>query len=120
MQADAIQNYRQRLFEMRHHLTKQIRSLDDAVAEHEHTAGNLAHIPSHPADRDSEGIETTVAVEHSERQMLDQVNSALSRIEQGTYGRCKDCGREIPRERLDVVPHAACCVPCEEKREQAS
>jgi RNA polymerase-binding transcription factor DksA len=102
---------------LRDHLTDEIRRLDAAVAEHEQTPGDLSHVPSHPADRDSEGVETTVAVEHTEWQMLNQVDAALTRIEQGRYGQCQDCGCEIPPERLDAVPYAVCCVRCEKKRE---
>jgi DnaK suppressor protein len=120
MQSDAIQKYKSKLLEMRDHLTGEIRRLDETVSEHEQTAGDLSHVPSHPADRDSEGIETTVAVEHTEWQMLNQVDAALTRLEQGSYGRCQDCGGKIPLARLDAVPYALCCVPCEEKRERAS
>jgi RNA polymerase-binding transcription factor DksA len=120
MQAEAIEKYKQKLLVMRDHFTDEIRRLGDAVAEHERSAGDLSHVPTHPADRDSEGIETTVAMEHNEWQMLDQVNTALTQIEQGKYGLCQDCGRVIPRRRLNVIAHAVRCVPCEEKRERES
>jgi RNA polymerase-binding transcription factor DksA len=41
-----------------------------------------------------------------------QIRAALDRIEQGTYGRCANCGEPISEERLDVLPHAAVCRTC--------
>ena len=50
---------------------------------------------------------------------LQQIENALDRIKQGKYGRCVKCGKEIPAERLEVLPFALMCVNCasaEEKR----
>ena len=43
---------------------------------------------------------------------LRQIDAALDRIEQGTYGECLNCGNEISAERLEAVPHAALCRDC--------
>ena len=43
---------------------------------------------------------------------LGGLQQALSRIEEGTYGRCTECGAEIPRDRLQVFPETATCVEC--------
>lgn len=48
---------------------------------------------------------------------LRQVDGALERIEQGSYGVCIDCGTEIPLERLRAQPWAATCAACAEERE---
>ncbi|MEU2349555.1 TraR/DksA C4-type zinc finger protein [Modestobacter sp. NPDC049651] len=47
-------------------------------------------------------------------QTVEQIDAALQRIAAGTYGRCVDCGREIPVERLEFRPHAAGCVDCQQ------
>ncbi|MGC9666097.1 TraR/DksA family transcriptional regulator [Planosporangium sp. 12N6] len=49
------------------------------------------------------------------RQNLANVTEALRRIAEGTYGTCEKCGGAIPRERLEVVPQARFCVPCQQK-----
>jgi len=46
------------------------------------------------------------------------VLAALSRIGGGTYGRCVDCGHEIPGPRLEARPATARCVPCQSKRDR--
>ncbi len=43
---------------------------------------------------------------------LRSLESALRRVEQGTYGRCSSCGNLIEKERLEMVPHTKLCVPC--------
>jgi DnaK suppressor protein len=43
---------------------------------------------------------------------IDAIDAALTRISEGTYGRCTVCARTIPGERLDAIPWAATCVAC--------
>ncbi len=50
------------------------------------------------------------------RKSLEKLNNALQRIEKGTYGTCIRCGNEIPKGRLELVPEALICVPCQEKK----
>jgi DnaK suppressor protein len=49
-----------------------------------------------------------------EKQKLKQIDDALERIEEKTYGLCEECGVKIPRARLKVVPFAKYCVECKE------
>ena len=51
---------------------------------------------------------------------LIQVQDALKRIEDGTYGKCNTCGKQIPVARLEAVPWAAYCVEDQEKLDRAS
>ena len=57
----------------------------------------------------------TEAILHSARNQRDEVLSALSRIDENSYGKCVDCGHEIPEGRLDARPDAARCVGCQGK-----
>lgn len=50
---------------------------------------------------------------------LNKINDALSRLEQGTYGNCFECGEEIGEKRLRALPFAVRCKDCEEARENA-
>jgi RNA polymerase-binding transcription factor DksA len=49
------------------------------------------------------------------RRTLEQITGALNRITEGTYGHCEKCGTSIPAERLEVLPHARLCVPCQQR-----
>jgi len=69
-------------------------------------------------EHDPEG--QSVAVQRSEsavmlaqaRQHLDEVNAAMSRLEDGSYGVCEGCGRGIPLARLKARPQATRCISC--------
>jgi len=50
---------------------------------------------------------------------LNKINDALSRLEQGNYGNCFECGEEIAEKRLRALPFAVRCKDCEEAREVA-
>jgi len=49
---------------------------------------------------------------------ISLIQSALSKIKQGSYGECADCGKLISRKRLIANPHANRCIGCEKKREE--
>jgi len=48
--------------------------------------------------------------------LLRQVEDALGRIEEGTYGTCDECAQAISPKRLEAVPWALYCISCQEKR----
>ena len=50
---------------------------------------------------------------------LNRVDDALTRLEQGTYGNCFECGEEIAEKRLKALPFAVRCKDCEEAKENA-
>jgi len=54
----------------------------------------------------------------NQQALLTEVEDALKRIEDGTYGKCVNCGRPIPEKRLEAIPWAARDVKCEEQLEQ--
>ena len=73
--------------------------------------------PQDSADAGSTLSETdrTEAILHSARGQRDEVLAALARIEDSSYGRCIDCGGDIPEGRLEARPDAARCVGCQAK-----
>jgi DnaK suppressor protein len=66
----------------------------------------------------SEGKETAFRESSIEFQMLKEVRDALRRMEDGTYGRCIDCGREIAPARLEAVPWTPYCREDQEKHDK--
>ena len=44
-----------------------------------------------------------------------EISAALTRIADGSYGKCENCGQEIPAERLEALPTARLCVSCKQK-----
>jgi len=62
--------------------------------------------------------ELDIILTDREKRKLLQIDDALDRIDDETYGQCEDCGTKIPRARLKVLPFAKFCVECQEKNER--
>ena len=90
-------------------------SLDDEVEEAAARAGN----PRADAAAASLGREIDYTLGENSEQILAEIDAALGRIEDGTYGTCVSCGREIARERLEAYPWASLCIDCKRKAEGA-
>lgn len=63
--------------------------------------------------------ERDLSLSENVKDLLQKVNEALERIENGTYGICEICGLPIPEERLEALPYANLCISCKQKEEQA-
>lgn len=50
---------------------------------------------------------------------IEEIDAALDRIREGTYGACDECGRHISQERLRAIPYARLCIPCKQVEETA-
>jgi RNA polymerase-binding protein DksA len=59
-----------------------------------------------------ENSETMIALEDELSEQEREVEKALARLDQGTYGTCIECGEDIAPERLDALPAAALCFDC--------
>src|SRR5207302_5715560 len=55
---------------------------------------------------------------NNDRQLLQMVENALSRIREGSFGECIACGKEINPKRLEAVPWTRHCIECQEKLEK--
>lgn len=57
------------------------------------------------------------ALGEATRRELTQINRALASIENGEYGSCSECGKEIRVERLEVLPYSTKCLKCASRSE---
>ena len=73
----------------------------------------------HLADHATEMVDREVdeSLEENAEQIVYEIDLALARIDDGTYGQCARCGQQIPAERLDAVPYATLCVSCKQLEE---
>ena len=93
---------------------------DEALKRNRQDAsGDLSTMPIHMADIGSDNFEQdfTLTLLESEEQTLAKVDTALTRIADGTYGTCETCGEGIPKPRLQAIPYALRCVTCAQKEE---
>ena len=84
------------------------------------SAAGDQHIADHASDMLDRELDVTL--EENAAGIVREIDAALARLADGSYGRCTRCGEEIPAERLDAVPYATLCVSCrrdEERLERA-
>jgi DnaK suppressor protein len=74
----------------------------------------------HLADTATETVDREIdyTLEASDGRLLADIDAALGRIENGTYGTCVNCGAQIPPERLEAMPWATLCIECKRKEER--
>ena len=69
--------------------------------------------------REKSDEEVAQAVLGTEEEMLEECQAALGRIDAGTFGKCLECGKPIPKPRLEAVPYARFCIRCARTDEAA-
>jgi len=63
--------------------------------------------------------ERDLSIQNNVRDLIDQMNRAIQRIEDGNYGTCERCGNPIEAARLKALPHALLCMDCKRREERA-
>lgn len=102
------------LLKMREDLVKEIARRSRASAEGSTPdIGDILDSVSEERTR-----ELAMILTDREKRKLKQIDDALDRIEDDTYGLCEECGVKIPKQRLKVMPFARFCVDCQEKSER--
>ncbi|MBI3408295.1 MAG: TraR/DksA C4-type zinc finger protein [Planctomycetes bacterium] len=82
-------------------------------------SGSLSDLPLHPADLAGRQFEEDVslALIGNEERLLEEVGAALSRLEQGRFGRCEQCRKAIAKKRLGALPYTRYCAACAAEQE---
>ena len=75
---------------------------------------------NHPGDMATVTFdrELDYTLEENEGRLLQAIDAALKRMDDGTYGICVNCGKPIPEERLAAVPYAVLCLQCKREEEE--
>jgi RNA polymerase-binding protein DksA len=119
MMGPDLEHYRAVLLALRRRLTGDVSHLADEAlrARGGEASGSLSNAPLHPADLGTDNYEQefTFSLLENQERTLEEIGEALNRMERGTYGRCEECGGEIPRARLQALPYARHCVACARK-----
>jgi DnaK suppressor protein len=113
---DILAGIRNRLSAERENLHEQIQSLSiENQAQHDD-----AGVGNHLADDATDVFtrERNIALSNNAQELLAQVDEALQRLDQGSYGTCANCGREINAERLEALPYATLCITCQSEAER--
>ena len=118
MNKEELTYYKNKLNQEKKRITDLINQLDDngVTRFNAEVASELSFYDNHPSDIASETIEVEKgrALEANERALLDKIDDAVRAIDEGSYGKCQKCGKEIDKERLDFLPYALNCIECED------
>jgi len=114
MNKEQLEHFRQLLLAWKRELMEEV---DRTMLHMKDDAANFPD-PNDRATQESEfGLE--LRTRDRERKLLKKIDSALSRIDDGTYGYCEETGDEIGLRRLEARPVATLCVEAQERRELA-
>lgn len=110
-----------RLLKERDRVNRALERLDEAATISGTDDGDITNYPLHLADQGTDSIEQekSLMLLGTQAELLGDIDEALRRLykEPERYGRCDNCGMEIPFERLDVVPWARTCLECQKTDE---
>ncbi len=110
--------YKDRLMSLRARLRGDVNQMANAALKktRSESNGDLSSMPIHMADIGTDNFEQefTLSLMENEEGTLESIESALERIDLGTYGDCEECGVKIPKARLNAIPYAPLCVKCAE------
>ena len=95
-------------------------SEDTLKKSQKEASGDISGYTYHMADvaTDNYDREFSLGLASNERIVIYELDDALKKIEDGTFGICEDCKSLIAKNRLKAVPSARLCVKCQEKREK--
>jgi len=109
-----IERFKQMLLEKRREILVSVNEMEDEALKKSRldAAGDLSSMPIHMADIGTDNYEQEFALGlmDSERKLLREIDDALQRIEQRTYGICEGTGKQIPKARLKAQPWARYCI----------
>ena len=111
--------YERALLAEKQRMLKQGRATDEVMdAAAPDATGDLTSHRTYTADQGTENYQREMASRFKtiETDTLREIEDALKRIADGTYGICVNCGEPVPTARLEVVPHARFCMKCLNKR----
>ena len=121
MSAIDTDRFREALLEERQRVEAALQNLhEESSGTLYEDAGEETAYDNHLADTATETYdrELDYTLEENSEHVLAEIDAALTRIENGTYGKCTNCGKQIPEERLEALPWATLCIDCQRDQER--
>lgn len=111
-----ITRFHQMLVELKNQLTRSLEGATKDVKRPDEATG----YSQHQADQGTDDFDRTISIEVTGKEfdILKQVERAIEKIENNTYGICDITGAEIPKARLEAIPYATMTVEAQEKFEK--
>jgi DnaK suppressor protein len=122
VKAEELELFKKALLRKREMLTGNMDAMESQALKksRQDASGDLSNMPIHMADIGSDNFEQefTLGLIENEEGMLEAIDGALERIDEGTFGKCETCEKPIPKDRLKAIPHANLCIECQRQQEQ--
>ena len=118
---EQVKQFRQLLITERTKCTEEIKTLaQEASKSPREASGDLSAYTVHMADMaaDTYERELSMNIVSSEQEILYQIDDALKRLDDGSFGTCQQCSQPILMSRLKAVPYASLCISCQRVKEQ--
>lgn len=119
-----LDSYKEKLFNLKDDVLAQIRDIsqDTLMKSQKDMSGDFSGYGIHMADVATDNYERdfNLKLVSSERDIVVEIDQAIKRIEEKTYGICNMCKKDIKISRLNALPHAEYCRKCKEKKEKES
>lgn len=116
-----LQEFKKSILKRKGELIEDIETIseDTLKKSQKDAAGDISGYTYHMADvaTDNYDREFSLSLASNERQILYELEDALKKIEEGTFGVCEDCKSLITKTRLKAIPYARLCLKCQEKNE---
>ena len=112
---------RQQLLEEQQRLVRELAGLDADLSESLEESSQESPYDQHMAETAAATLdrEIDLTLQDNARSALAQVERALAKLENGSYGKCDKCGRPISEGRLSVAPYSTLCVDCKRVDERS-
>jgi RNA polymerase-binding transcription factor DksA len=114
-----LKEFRDLLLARRKILLGDVEGLENEALKKKGGDSELSTLPLHMADLGTDNFEQdiTLGLMESESDELQEVNEALARIKDGSFGLCEGCKKPVPKARLRAIPYTRLCVDCKKKEE---
>lgn len=114
-----LEEFREMLLVKRRQIEGDVNSMESEALGG--SSGSLSHLPQHMADQGTDTFDQSLALDlaASQRGLLREIDAALKRIEEGTYGICDELGKPIAVERLRHTPWARYCIEAARAHERS-
>jgi len=110
-----LEHFRKLLVDRRRRILRTVQGMEEEALKAADQDFSVDHMADHGSDNFEQDF--TLSLVESERRELYEIDRALTRIEQGTYGICEGTGTPIPRPRLEAIPYARYSVEYQRKLE---
>jgi len=114
-----LKHYEKLLLKKRKDIVEELDLIRKSLSEGFGSSGEISSYPSHMADlgTDSSEKEMLSMIMTTASEMLNDIDEALVKIAEGTYGTCELCEDNINLERLDFIPYTKYCIKCKAKQD---